>query len=208
MLPIRITFAGCSTRLARSPSDTSSESPPCCCSTEAGTAPTGWPSGPTMTTWPAWLGWLGSSPPVGSGCWLMSPTLASPGSGDRQQDLARAVARLHQRVRTAGIGQRHPRTHDRPDRAVRDERPDVLHDRGADRGLLLQGSRPQGGGDHRTALAHQGAEVELALGATLHPDHHEPPLGGQRLDVAGQVRRAHVVEDDVGALPVSRAPYL
>ena len=88
----------------------------------------------------------------------------------------------------------------------RDQRPHVLHHRGADRGLLVRGPRAQGGGDDRTALAQQGADVELGLGPALHPDDHQPPLDGERVDVAGEVLGAHVVEDDVGAATVGGAP--
>ena len=55
------------------------------------------------------------------------------------------------------------------------------------------------GGDDGAALAQQRAEVELALGAALHADDHQPALGGERVDVALEVLRAHVVEDHVGA---------
>ena len=48
---------------------------------------------------------------------------------------------------------------------------------------------PQRGRDHRAALAQQLPEVQLALGAALQADHHQPPLGGQRIHVAGQVGR-------------------
>ena len=56
MLPIRITFAGCSTSsvMWRSPSPSSSPSPAACViagSALAGMVPMGWPSGPTTTTW-------------------------------------------------------------------------------------------------------------------------------------------------------------
>jgi hypothetical protein len=54
MLPIRITFAGCSTRLVRSDSSESLESLESSPSgerrVEAGTEATGCPSGPTITT--------------------------------------------------------------------------------------------------------------------------------------------------------------
>ena len=51
MLPIRITFAGCSTRLVRSDSSESPESsPPGGRRADAGTEATGCPSGPTITT--------------------------------------------------------------------------------------------------------------------------------------------------------------
>ena len=49
------------------------------------------------------------------------------------------------------------------------------------------------------ALAQQGVDVELALGAALHPDDDQPAAGGEGGDVAAEVLRAHVVEDDVGA---------
>ena len=57
------------------------------------------------------------------------------------------------------------------------------------------GPGAQRGRDHGAALAQQRAEVELALRAALHADDHEPALGGEGLDVAAEVLRAHVVED-------------
>ena len=53
MLPIRITFAGCSTRSLMPPRSSSSSSlrPAVAAAMAlAGTEPTGWPSGPTTTT--------------------------------------------------------------------------------------------------------------------------------------------------------------
>ena len=44
------------------------------------------------------------------------------------------------------------------------------------------------------------------LRAALHADDDEPALGGQRVDVAAEVRGAHVVEDDVGAVRRRCAP--
>ena len=53
MLPIRITFAGCSTSSVMCRSSSSSRAASACCwaaaSALVGTVPTGWPSGPTMT---------------------------------------------------------------------------------------------------------------------------------------------------------------
>ncbi len=60
--------------------------------------------------------------------------------------------------------------------------------------------------DHRPALAQQRVDVELGLGAALHADDDQPPLGGERGHVAVEVLGAHVVEDDVGAVPVGATP--
>jgi hypothetical protein len=47
------------------------------------------------------------------------------------------------------------------------------------------------------ALAQQQPQVELRSRAPLQPDHHEPPVCRERLDVAREVLRTHVVQDDV-----------
>src|SRR4051812_37730806 len=163
--PIRITFAGCSTRpVSRSAvSPCSSSSSPCTAS--AGTA-TGWPSGPITMMW------------SGSGCWScvdMVSTLPIHG----EQDLAAVRAGLHQLVRTRGLRHRHLVVYDGPDLALCHQRPHVLDHRGTDARLLLGRPGPQRGRDDRAALAQQGAEIELALGAALHPDDDESSLGGQ-----------------------------
>ena len=89
-----------------------------------------------------------------------------------------------------------------PHRAVGDQRPDVLDDGGADRRLLLDRPGAQRGGDDRAALAQQRARGRARPCAALHADDDEPALGGERVDVAVEVLRAHVVEDDVGAVAV------
>ena len=49
----------------------------------------------------------------------------------------------------------------------------------------------------RRALAHQRAEVELGLRAAADADHRDPAAGRERGDVAGHVRAADELEDDV-----------
>ena len=46
-------------------------------------------------------------------------------------------------------------------------------------------------------LAHQRQQVQLGLGTGPHPDHGDPPAGGERLQVLGQVGRADQLEDHV-----------
>ena len=43
---------------------------------------------------------------------------------------------------------------------------------------------------------------ELGFRAALHADGDQPAVGGEDVDIAGQVLRAHVVEDDVGTVAV------
>ena len=47
------------------------------------------------------------------------------------------------------------------------------------------------------ALAHQRAEVQIALGAGADADHGDPPADRERVDVLGEVRRADELEDHV-----------
>ena len=75
----------------------------------------------------------------------------------------------------------------------------MLADRRHDRGLLIDRPGPQRCGDDRRALAQQQPQVELRARAPLQPDHHEPPVCRERLDVAREVLRAHVVQDDIGS---------
>ena len=81
-----------------------------------------------------------------------------------------------------------------------DQRPDVL----ADGRPRWPPSRRRAGRAGAVActlarLASSSADVELGPGAALQPDDGQPAADGQRGDVAGQVARAHDVEDDVGA---------
>src|SRR4051812_40419239 len=158
--PIRITFAGCSTSSAmfRSPSPFPSPSLPS--SDGAGPPAIAIPSGPMIIT-------RGSSPSSGacSGFWdVMGPTLRS------EHDLPDVVTGLHDPVPLGGLRQGQGGVHEGPHGAVSDQRPDVLDGGGADRRLLLDRPGAQRGGDHRAALAHQRAEVQLALGPALHAD--------------------------------------
>ena len=107
-------------------------------------------------------------------------------------------AGLELAVRLGGLRQRVAAVDDRLDPAGLDERPDVLAHGGDDRGLLVGRPGPQRGRDDGGALAQQLPEVELGLGAALQADDDQPSVDGERLDVAGEVLRAHVVEDDVG----------
>ena len=65
----------------------------------------------------------------------------------------------------------------------------------------LDRARPQRRGDHAGPLAEQLADVELGLHPALHADDDQPAVGGQRVDIAVEVGRAHDVEDHVGASP-------
>ena len=107
--------------------------------------------------------------------------------------------RLEQAVGVGGLGERHTRMDDRPHRTGGDERPHVLAHRGDDGGLLGGRAGPQRGRSDRRTLAQQHPEVELRARPALQPDHHEPPVCRERIDVAREVFRAHVVEDDVHA---------
>ena len=101
-----------------------------------------------------------------------------------------------------GLLDRQRRADDRAHPTVGDHRPHRFDDRGDDRGFAVRavdGTGPQRGADDAGALAHQLADVELALDAALHTDDDDLPVGGQSVDIAVQVGRTHDVEDDVGA---------
>src|SRR3954454_4773623 len=196
--PMRITLAGCSTNSVMFRSPSASPSARSSSASEAWSAALVVPSGPMIIT-------RGSSPSCGAGSafWdVMASTLRS------EDDLPDVVTGLHDSVRLRDLLKRQAGMHQRLDRAVGDERPDILDRRGADRRLLLRRASPQRRGDHSSSLAHQYAEIDLTLGPTLHPDHHEPSFDGERVEVAGQVLGAHVVEDDVGAAAVRRRANL
>ena len=118
------------------------------------------------------------------------------------------AARLQLAVRVGGLGQRSAAVDDRADPAGRQQRPDVLAHRRDDGRLLLGRPGPQRRRDDGRPLAQQQAEVELGAGAALQADDDEPAAGGEHVDVAGEVLRAHVVEDDVGAGAAGGRPDL
>src|SRR3954447_26282259 len=164
MLPIRITFAGCSTRSERLPrsSPSSSEPPTALLTASAGTA-TGCPSGPTTITCccPDCCSLMPGSPRNGERsevlrgvCSYRHPTNVAERSDD-QQDLSGALAALHQPMGRGRLGQRERPSDHRPDGAFGDQGPDVLDDGRADGRLLADRPGPQGGPDHGCALAHQ-----------------------------------------------------
>ena len=77
----------------------------------------------------------------------------------------------------------------------------VPHGRDDLRLAAAAGRRPgaQRRGEQGLPPGEHPAEVDLALGAALQADHHQPAVGVQRGEVARQVLRAHVVEHHVGA---------
>src|SRR6478609_5756310 len=172
MLPIRITFAGCSiwSRMLWPSSSASAAAPS---TAEAGTAAIGFPSGPMTRT---------CCSGCSASCSLMAPPYPDGGRrmrvSDGEQDLAAVLAGLHQRVRGGCLGQRERPVHDRLHQALGHQRPDVLDDRRADRRLLLDRPAAEVGRDHRTALAQQLVDVELGAGPALHADDHEAALDG------------------------------
>ena len=110
-------------------------------------------------------------------------------------------------MRLGGVLDREPGTDHRPDRPRGDHRPhrghhglndDTLAVRTADR------PGPQRGADHLQPLADQGTHIQFSGDSALHTDDHQPAVGSQRVEIAVQVRRAHDVEDDVGAVAVGR----
>ena len=106
------------------------------------------------------------------------------------------------RCAAARVGEREPLVHDGADGAVGHQRPDQLAHLPHDRRLLGRRPGAQRRRHHGDPLAQHRAEVDLGLGAALQADHDEPAAGGEHVDVAGQVLRAHVVEHDVGAAAV------
>ena len=130
---------------------------------------------------------------------------ASPARGSgRQDDLAEVVAGFEAGMGGRGLGEREGRRRRQDDGAGLDHRPDRLDDAGTDRGLLLDRSSAQRVGDDGAAFAHQGADVELALGAALHADDVQPPVGRHQPHMIIEVLRAHVVQDHVHAAAVGR----
>src|SRR4051794_35874221 len=198
---MRMTFAGCSTgsvtcRSSSPPAPSSSGSPP-----DEGAPPpvTAMPFGPITTM-------RGSRSSevlaLGSfvGCSVMHSSLTSveTGSADGQEHLADALAGLDLRVRGRGIGERETGMHQGSYGAGGDQRPHVLDHCGTDRRLLLDRPRAKRRGEDRAAFPHELAEVQLALGTSLHADHDQPAFEREDVDVAPEVLGSHVVQDDVG----------
>src|SRR5690606_28810371 len=131
------------------------------------------------------------------------PTLRGGTWSRRQQkDLSDVGRRLHDAVRLSSFGHGQPLVDHRSDEAARDHRPDVLLDGGDDGGLLLGRAGAQRGGGDAGPFREELADVELGGAAALQSDHDEAAAGGEGLDVPGQVRRPHDVEDDVRTDPV------
>src|SRR5207244_13440789 len=76
-----------------------------------------------------------------------------------------------------------------------------------DLGLLRRRAGAQRAGVDQGALGHQRGQVELAGTAALQADDHEPAVGGERVEVAREVRPTHVVEDAVRAPTAGLLPY-
>ena len=109
-----------------------------------------------------------------------------------------------------GFLNRQTRPDHRSDASVSNHRPDRLRHRRDDFALAVRpGRRPaaQRGADDMRSFAEQLADVEFALDAALHADDDQLAVGGQRVDIAVQVGRAHDVEDHVGARAVGRFPH-
>ena len=82
------------------------------------------------------------------------------------------------------------------------------HRRGDDPGLLRARAGAQRGGDDPGPFAEQGTEVELGAPTALQPDDDEPAPVGEGGDIAGEVLRTHVVENDISATSVGRRVQL
>jgi hypothetical protein len=94
--------------------------------------------------------------------------------------------------------------HDRPHPTVGEHRPHLLTHPGHDATLAVGALDRPAAQAHRGdagPLAQQLVQVQLGLRAALHPDHQQPAVRSQRLDVRGQALGAHVVQDDVGPVP-------
>src|SRR6266536_2708 len=64
-------------------------------------------------------------------------------------------------------------------------------------GLLLQRARAQGRAEQPRAPHHQRAQVQLDHGTGSGADDRQPAPGGEQLEVGGEVRRAHQLQDHV-----------
>src|SRR5665213_3770908 len=118
-------------------------------------------------------------------------------ASDRKDDLAELAAGREAIVGSGGLaqwegrGDRHTQ-----DAGVEEGEHLVLHATGRER-LLLERASTQGGAVDAGALAHQGELNLLALGARGDTDHGDPPAGGERSKVLGQVGGADELEDHI-----------
>ena len=123
-------------------------------------------------------------------------------SADAQQDLPAVRRRLHPPMGGRGILDVEHRVDDRADAALGQQRPDVLADGRDDRRPFGERTRPQGRAVQRRTLAHQQPHVDGGRFPVPDRDGEDAAADGQSLQVAGDVRTAHDVEDDVDAAPV------
>src|SRR5258708_15205088 len=114
-------------------------------------------------------------------------------------DLADMLAGFHQGVRDGRLPEGKCLVDYGFNLSLGDERPDLLEELGGDGTLLRRGAWPQGRAGDGQPLAHDDVEVERDLAAFEKGDLHQPPLGVEHGQVAGEVAAADHVEHGIGA---------
>ena len=114
-----------------------------------------------------------------------------------EHDLAELAARREALVGGGGLVEREGLGDRHAQRARVEQRQHLALEAPRGERLLLQRPRAQGRAVDARALAHQREQVQLALGAGGHADHDDPPAGGERVQVLGQVGGADQLEDHV-----------
>ena len=200
MLPIRITLAGCSTRSVSSRRSSPSSSLGRPGSTASAGTATGWPSGPTTIT---------CCCPDCSSAHAVHPTNAAcAGRSGDQQDLADVLAALHQPVRLGRLRERQ-RPCRRPAGPCR-RRPAARRARRRRR-RWRPSPRPAGRAAwwrsprRACAAARRGRARPWCRPASR--SRRAGPRWPAPSTLRREVRRAHVVEDHVGAVAVGRLAH-
>src|SRR5699024_6970711 len=129
--------------------------------------------------------------------WKCCPDVAGPmpDASAGQQNLAENIACFQRSMRISHCVHGDPLLDHGAHGTPLDEWPEVFSNSSNDTFFLLHRARSQSGGRDTGPLGDQPPQVELTLGSPLHSDHDEPAAGGERIDIAAQVFRTHVVEN-------------
>src|SRR5262245_47502133 len=118
------------------------------------------------------------------------------------------LARLHERMSGGRFGEGKGSENLRLDFALGDQRPDIVFECPADRGLFLDRARAERRARKGQALHHHGQEIDFDLGALEEGDGNDAPVLRGAADVLPDIAAAHHIEDHVGAAAVRCAQDL